>query len=84
MPDADVVVQQLDLADLVSVKACADAILANEARIDFLILNAGVMACPKVLTSESWPVRTTGVTACSPRQRSTRSPSRCRAPSHYQ
>ena len=44
----DVVVKQLDLADLASIKACADSILATETRIDFLVLNAGVMACPQV------------------------------------
>ena len=48
MENPDIVVKQLDLADLDSVKACADSILATETRIDFLVLNAGVMACPKV------------------------------------
>ena len=32
---------QLDLCDLSSVKACAEAILAHEQRLDYVILNAG-------------------------------------------
>lgn len=37
----------LDLADLASVEAFADGLLAEGAAIDMLILNAGVMALPK-------------------------------------
>ena len=48
MPDANVVVKQLDLADLVTVKKFADEILSSERSIDYLVLNAAVMACPKV------------------------------------
>ncbi len=36
-----IVVKQLDLQDLASVKAFASDMIANEARIDYLILNAG-------------------------------------------
>ena len=36
----------LDLASLASVKKCADQILANELRLDFLVNNAGIAMCP--------------------------------------
>lgn len=45
-PDADVEIIALDLADLSSVLAAADAINASEQRLDLLINNAGVMAVP--------------------------------------
>jgi NAD(P)-dependent dehydrogenase (short-subunit alcohol dehydrogenase family) len=37
----DLVVKQLDLADLASVRTFAKDVLATEKRIDLLILNAG-------------------------------------------
>ena len=37
---------QLDLADLASVRAAADALLADGRKFDVIIANAGVMACP--------------------------------------
>lgn len=37
---------QLDLASLASVRACADALLADGRRFDLVIANAGVMATP--------------------------------------
>ena len=36
----------LDLASLASVKKCADQIMANELRLDFLVNNAGIAMCP--------------------------------------
>jgi NAD(P)-dependent dehydrogenase (short-subunit alcohol dehydrogenase family) len=42
-----IVVKPLELADLKSIKALADDILATEERIDFLVLNAGIMALAK-------------------------------------
>jgi len=37
---------ELDLASLASVRACAQALLAQGKRFDLIIANAGVMACP--------------------------------------
>lgn len=37
---------QLDLADLSSVRACADNLLVEQAQFDFVVGNAGVMATP--------------------------------------
>jgi NAD(P)-dependent dehydrogenase (short-subunit alcohol dehydrogenase family) len=37
---------ELDLASLASVRACADALLAQGKPFDLVIANAGVMACP--------------------------------------
>lgn len=44
---SNIVVKQLDLNSLRSVKAFTDDILATEQRIDYLICNAGIMALPK-------------------------------------
>uniref|UniRef100_A0A0V0JAS3 Retinol dehydrogenase 11 n=1 Tax=Schistocephalus solidus TaxID=70667 RepID=A0A0V0JAS3_SCHSO len=40
------VIEELDTASFASIKAFAERVLASEQRIDFLINNAGVMACP--------------------------------------
>ncbi len=37
-----------------SIRACAKAILATEKRLDFLILNAGVMMCPLSRTKDGF------------------------------
>src|ERR1700752_1592144 len=42
----------LDLANLASVRACADALTANGRQFDVIIANAGVMACPKGVTAD--------------------------------
>jgi NAD(P)-dependent dehydrogenase (short-subunit alcohol dehydrogenase family) len=42
----EIEVQQLDLADLSNVRAFAQRFLATSQRLDILICNAGVMACP--------------------------------------
>jgi NAD(P)-dependent dehydrogenase (short-subunit alcohol dehydrogenase family) len=49
VPDANVVVKQLDLGDLDSVTAFAEDLNATEPRVDFLVLNAGIMALPKLM-----------------------------------
>jgi len=48
VPDADVTVKRLDLADLGSVASFASEVLATEERVDYLVLNAGVMALPEL------------------------------------
>ncbi len=45
---------ELDLANLASVRACADALLADGRGFDLVIANAGVMACPKGVTSDGF------------------------------
>lgn len=45
-------VEQLDLASLRSVRACAQRLLDQEPAIHLLINNAGVMACPKAYTED--------------------------------
>ncbi|KAL4425139.1 hypothetical protein ABPG77_008244 [Micractinium sp. CCAP 211/92] len=52
-----IVAKQLDLADLRSVKALADDLTASLARLDLLILNAGVMACPKMQTKDGFEMQ---------------------------
>ena len=56
-PDADVAVQALDLSDLASVRAAADALLADERGIDLLINNAGVMYTPKSTTADGFELQ---------------------------
>jgi NAD(P)-dependent dehydrogenase (short-subunit alcohol dehydrogenase family) len=45
---------QLDLASLASVRAAADALVAAGKPFDAVIANAGVMACPKSATADSF------------------------------
>lgn len=53
VPDADVKVMQLDLADLRNVEQLAKD-LESEKSIDFLVLNAGVMIGPKGHTKDGF------------------------------
>ncbi len=48
---------QLDLADLKSVKRCADGLNDQLPRLDYLILNAGVMACPYTKTKDGFEMQ---------------------------
>ena len=41
VPKPDIIVKQLDLASLESVKSLAEDVIATEYRLDFVILNAG-------------------------------------------
>lgn len=45
---------ELDLASLASVRACADALLADGRPFDVIIANAGIMACPKGKTVDGF------------------------------
>ena len=45
---------ELDLASLASVRACADALLADGRQFDVILANAGVMACPKGTTQDGF------------------------------
>jgi NAD(P)-dependent dehydrogenase (short-subunit alcohol dehydrogenase family) len=45
---------ELDLASLASVRACADALIADGRKFDLVIANAGVMACPFGKTADGF------------------------------
>ncbi len=45
---------ELDLASLASVRACADALIADGKPFDVVIANAGVMACPRGETADGF------------------------------
>ncbi len=45
---------ELDLASLASVRAAADALVADGRPFDLVIANAGVMACPKSFTKDGF------------------------------
>ncbi|MDN4471928.1 oxidoreductase [Demequina zhanjiangensis] len=50
-PEADLTLALVDMADLSSIARFADAVLADGARIDTLINNAGLMAAPTRMTT---------------------------------
>ncbi|XP_062384959.1 retinol-DH_like_SDR_c domain-containing protein [Sardina pilchardus] len=52
--NGNVVVRQLDLSSLRSVREFASKLSATEDRLDILINNAGVMLCPKMLTEDGF------------------------------
>jgi NAD(P)-dependent dehydrogenase (short-subunit alcohol dehydrogenase family) len=53
-PDADVRAEKLDLGSLASVRRFAEKLSAEEARLDLLINNAGVMMTPKGTTADGF------------------------------
>ena len=55
--DADLELRTLDLASLASVRSFATDFLADHDRIDVLINNAGVMACPRATTSDGFELQ---------------------------
>lgn len=56
-PHADVVLQELDLTSLESVRAAAEQLKADYERIDLLINNAGVMYTPKETTKDGFEMQ---------------------------
>src|SRR5687767_10412558 len=50
----DMELVKLDLASLSSVRACADALVADGRPFDVIIANAGVMACPLSKTEDGF------------------------------
>src|SRR6185437_1789752 len=55
--NADVALQELDLASLDSVRAAADALRSAYPRIDLLINNAGVMWTPRKVTKDGFELQ---------------------------
>ncbi|MUL66466.1 short-chain dehydrogenase [Mycobacterium sp. CBMA 234] len=56
-PDADVVLQELDLSSLQSIREAAEALRTNYPEIDLLINNAGVMWTPKETTADGFEMQ---------------------------
>lgn len=50
----EVVMGRMDLADPVSVQRYAERVVAAESKLDLLINNAGIMACPELRTENGW------------------------------
>lgn len=57
VPSARVAVEPLDLADLASVRACAERVVATASPLDLLINNAGVMATPQRETADGFELQ---------------------------
>lgn len=56
-PEADVDYVLMELSEPNSVNAGAEQWLGSHSQLDMLILNAGVMACPLMRTSEGWEMQ---------------------------
>jgi len=52
-----IVVQQLDLASLKSVRNCAQTLIDTEDKIDILVNNAGIMMCPERKTEDGFEMQ---------------------------
>jgi NAD(P)-dependent dehydrogenase (short-subunit alcohol dehydrogenase family) len=52
--EGEVIVDAMDLADLASVRAYAASIADRESKLDLLINNAGIMACPEARVGNNW------------------------------
>lgn len=52
--EGDVIVDAMDLADLASVRAYAASVAERESKLDLLINNAGIMACPETRVGNNW------------------------------
>jgi len=55
--EGEVVVHKLDLASLASVRECAEQLGNSVDKIDILINNAGIMACPEMRTTEGFEMQ---------------------------
>jgi len=55
--NANVEVEELELASLASVRACARRVLARHGALHILVNNAGVMACPFSTTAEGYELQ---------------------------
>ncbi|XP_075894049.1 retinol dehydrogenase 13 [Nelusetta ayraudi] len=55
--NGNVIVKQLDLASLQSVRQLANDVIATEERLDVLINNAGVMSCPQWKTTDGFEMQ---------------------------
>lgn len=53
-PQAEILVEELDLSDLASVRACSARILAQRQSLDLLINNAGIMMPPYSLSTDGF------------------------------
>jgi NAD(P)-dependent dehydrogenase (short-subunit alcohol dehydrogenase family) len=57
VPDADLEMRRLDLASFASIRGFGEGFLANNDRLDALIANAGIMACPRMTTEDGWEMQ---------------------------
>lgn len=55
--EGEVVVHKLDLTSLASVRECAEQLGNSLEKIDILINNAGIMACPEMRTTEGFEMQ---------------------------
>ncbi|WP_176084464.1 oxidoreductase [Martelella sp. HB161492] len=53
----DVVTMPMDLADLASVRRFAEKVDAETPKLDFLVNNAGIMACPEMRVGPGWEMQ---------------------------
>jgi retinol dehydrogenase 12 len=57
VPDAPLKFLELDLASFASIRKAAATFLAESGRLDILMLNAGIMACPPGQTKEGYEIQ---------------------------
>jgi NAD(P)-dependent dehydrogenase (short-subunit alcohol dehydrogenase family) len=57
VPDADLDLRKLDLADLASIRTFAHGFVEDHPTLDVLIGNAGIMACPQGTTTDGFELQ---------------------------